>query len=129
MAHVRVGIGGCFGFDGLCSSAGGLQSVEDGAELFPVFLVGDESDAIVAPAKAGVLGPVLEVEAVVVGEFFSFGDFSERVNPYFAADDVGLTVGITGVIDQPCGIPCHGAVDVGAFIQFENIDRGAACLF
>jgi len=94
-----------------------------------VFFVGDESDAVVAPTKAGVLGPVLEVEAVVVGEFFAFGDFSERVNPHFAADDVGLTVGITGVIDQPCGIPCHGTVDVGALIQLENIDRCAACLF
>ena len=94
-----------------------------------MFLDHDEADAVGAATAAWVILVTLNVKAVVKGELFAFFDFTQGIDINTAPDDPGLTIRVTGVIDQACCVPRHITIDVPLVIQGENIDRGITVFF
>ena len=92
----------------------------------PVFLAYDITTAVFGAAEAGMILPGFEVEAVIESEFGSFRDVLGGDEPDGATDDLGLTIRLAGVVDEPGIVPRDVAVDVVFFIEDEDIDRALA---
>jgi hypothetical protein len=68
----------------------------------------------------------IDIESVVEGQLISRIDVLERVDENFPPLDPRLTIGRTGMIDQPGGIPWHVAINVVLPGKREDIDRRIA---
>ncbi len=106
-----------------------LDLFEHAQQLGPLLFFHDEADAALAAAAAWVLIPGIGVEGVVVGEFVTGLDVLQRIDPDVATDDVGLAVGLAGVVDVARRVVALGSVDVITLIEREDIDRCTAGFF
>lgn len=121
--------GGFFGRGFGFGFAGGNDLVtlfDEAFQFGPVFLAYDITTAVFGAAEAGMILPGFEVEAVIEAEFGSFRDVLGGDEPDGAADDLGLTIRLAGVVDEPGIIPRDVAVDVVFFIEDEDINRALA---
>lgn len=71
---------------------------------------------------AWALFVMIEVVAVVIGQFLPGLDVAPGGNPDAAADDVDFAVRIAAVIDESSRIPADTAVDVVVVVERKDID-------
>ena len=86
----------------------------------------DVADTLRRTAATGVLLPIFYIETVVKRELFTGCDVAPCGDPDMAAHVLTLAVGITGVVNEPRGIPRHVAIEIGAFVDLENVDTAIA---
>ena len=71
---------------------------------------------------AGLWGLIIQLVAVVVGEFFTCLYILDRHNPDDAPELFGVAVGLTRMIDLPCRVLVCAPIKGRALIQAEDID-------
>ena len=90
-------------------------------EFGPVFLGRNITHAVFGATVAFVFFVTLEVESVVITQFFAFSDLTRGDQPDSIFDDVWFTIRFTRMINEACGVLLDVAIYVEAFVEFKNI--------
>jgi hypothetical protein len=94
------------------------------------FFGDNEPDAIGGAATTGMIGIILEIVAVVVGDFLTGLDITERDDPdavVFIHD--GLAVGCAGMIGETRGVRINITIEIPLIIEGEHVDIAGEATF
>src|SRR5262245_47214450 len=94
-------------------------------EVVPIMGTQDIPATILRATKAWLYGLVIHLIPVVVGEFLTCLNISDRHNPDDTPELFGLAVGLTRMIDITCRVLARTPVNGRALVQAEDI--GVAC--
>src|SRR4051812_16728363 len=89
----------------------------------PMVLIHDVPDTAGGAAAAGVLFKGFDVIAVIVKKLLALFDAALGNDPNVPADDLGLAIGVAGMVDVLGRVVVHMAIDVVGFVQLKDIHR------
>ena len=90
-------------------------------ETMPIMGTKDIATTMLRSAMTGLCGLVIHLIPVVVGEFFTCCDISDRYNPDDTPELFGVAVWVTRMIDIACRILGRTAIDGIPLVQSEDI--------
>ena len=94
-------------------------------EVVPILRTKDIPTTMLRTAMAGLCGLIIQLVAVVIGEFLACLDIPDRDNPDDTPELFGLAVWVTRMVDIACRVLRRTPIKGRALIQAEDI--GIAC--
>ena len=95
-------------------------------EMVPISRSEDIATTILRAAMAGLWGLIIQLIPVVVGEFLTYPNISERHNPDDTPELFSLAVWVTRMVDIPCRVLVRTPINGVPLIQAKDIDVAAA---
>ena len=91
-------------------------------DTVPVLGIKDIPTTMLRVAMAGLWGLIIQLVAVVVGEFLACLNIPDRHNPDGVAELFGVAVWVTRMVDKACCVLGYISIDGITLIQADDID-------